>query len=374
MRQHTITEPRRRGGIPRLRPQSSIALLSCGFRPFFLGAGLWATVAMVLWIGLVSGLWQFANAYGDVAWHAHEFLFGYVSAVLTGFLLTAIPNWTGRLPLQGSPLLALCLLWAAGRVAMLATDQIGVVAAAAVDCAYLPTLAAVILREIIVGRNWRNLKVTILVILVALANVVFQVEVLVRGAPDYGLRLGTAAIVGLIMLVGGRITPSFTHNWLTRAGSAKLPAPLDRFDMTAIAIARRRAPVVDRSARLARYRRSAHLRRGRPGGSPWALGRRADVARTDRAYSACRLRLRAVGRLGAGRRDPLAGDHRSDRSAACLDNGCDGHDDARRDDAGDARAHRAQRIRCVINERDLRGRPVRRLGARSGAPAARDVL
>jgi len=115
--------------------------------------------------------------------------------------------------------------------------QIGVVAAAAVDCAYLPTLAAVILREIIVGRNWRNLKVTILVVLLALANVLFQVEVLVRGAPDYGLRLGTAAIVGLIMLVGGRITPSFTHNWLTRAGSAKLPAPLDRFDMTAIAIA-----------------------------------------------------------------------------------------------------------------------------------------
>ena len=237
MRQHTITEPRPHGGIPRLQPQSSIALLSYGFRPFFLGAGLWATVAMVLWIGIVSGLWQFANAYGAVAWHAHEFLFGYVSAVLTGFLLTAIPNWTGRLPLQGSPLLALCLLWAAGRVAMLATDQIGVVAAAAVDCAYLPTLAAVILREIIVGRNWRNLKVTILVVLLALANVLFQVEVLVRGAPDYGLRLGTAAIVGLIMLVGGRITPSFTHNWLTRAGSAKLPASLDRFDMTAIAIA-----------------------------------------------------------------------------------------------------------------------------------------
>jgi uncharacterized protein involved in response to NO len=237
MRQHTITEPRPHGGIPRLRPQSSIALLSYGFRPFFLGAALWATVAMVLWIGLMSGLWQFANAYGAVAWHAHEFLFGYVSAVLTGFLLTAIPNWTGRLPLQGSPLLALCLLWAAGRAAMLATDQIGVVAAAAVDCAYLPTLAAVILREIIVGRNWRNLKVTILVVLVALANVLFQVEVLVRGAPDYGLRLGTAAIVGLIMLVGGRITPSFTHNWLTRAGSAKLPASLDRFDMTAIAIA-----------------------------------------------------------------------------------------------------------------------------------------
>ena len=112
-----------------------------------------------------------------------------------------------------------------------------VVAAAAIDCAYLPTLAAVIVREIIVGRNWRNLKVAILVALLAVANVLFQVEVFVHGAPDYGLRLGTAAIVGLIMLVGGRVTPSFTHNWLKRAGSAKLPAPLDRFDMTAIAIA-----------------------------------------------------------------------------------------------------------------------------------------
>ncbi len=237
MGQHTITEPRPRGGIPRLRRQSTIALLSYGFRPFFLGAGLWATVAMVLWIGLISGHWAFANAYGAVAWHAHELLFGYVSAVLTGFLLTAIPNWTGRLPLQGQPLLALCLLWAAGRVAMLATDQIGVAASAAVDFVYLPTLAAIIVRELIAGRNWRNLKVVILVALLALANVLFQVEVLVSGAPDYGLRLGTAAIIMLIMLVGGRVTPSFTHNWLKREGSAKLPAPLDRFDMAAIAIA-----------------------------------------------------------------------------------------------------------------------------------------
>jgi uncharacterized protein involved in response to NO len=235
--QHTITEPRPRGGIPRLQQQSSIALLSYGFRPFFLGAGLWAAVAMVLWIGLMSGHWAFADAYGAVAWHAHEFLFGYVSAVLTGFLLTAIPNWTGRLPLQGRPLLALWLLWAAGRAAMLATDRIGVAAAILVDCAYLPTLAAVIVREVIAGRNWRNLKVTILVALLALANVLFQVEVLVRGAPDYGLRLGTATIIALVVLVGGRIAPSFTHNWLTRAGSAKLPVPLDRFDMAAIGIA-----------------------------------------------------------------------------------------------------------------------------------------
>jgi len=232
----TITPPRPRGGIPRLRAQS-IPLLSYGFRPFFLGAALWAVSAMVLWIGLLFGRWTFANTYGAVAWHAHEFLFGYVSAVLTGFLLTAIPNWTGRLPLQGRPLLALFLLWCVGRAALLTTDQIGDVAAAAIDCAYLPLLSAVISREIIAGRNWRNLKVTILVAALALANVLFQVEVLVYGAPDYGLRLGCAAIIGLIMLVGGRITPSFTHNWLARQSSTKLPASLDRFDMAAIALA-----------------------------------------------------------------------------------------------------------------------------------------
>ncbi len=226
---------RRRGGIPRLRPEA-IPLLSYGFRPFFLGAALWALAAMVLWIGVISNWWTFAHGYGVLAWHAHELLFGYVSAVLTGFLLTAIPNWTGRLPLQGRPLLALFLLWLAGRIAMLATDQIGIVAAAVIDCTYLLALTAVILREIIAGKNWRNLKVTILVAAMALANILFQAEVLVYGAPDYGIRLGVALIIVLIMLVGGRVTPSFTHNWLARQQSAKLPAPLGRFDMISIGI------------------------------------------------------------------------------------------------------------------------------------------
>jgi len=161
------SEPR--GGIPRLRPES-IALLSYGFRPFFLGAALWACIAMVLWIGLLSGFWTFAIGYGAIAWHAHEFLFGYIAAVMTGFLLTAIPNWTGRLPLQGIPLLALFLLWLAGRVAMLTTDWIGTSAAAIIDCAYLITVTAVITREIVAGSNWRNLRVAVLVVLTAIAG------------------------------------------------------------------------------------------------------------------------------------------------------------------------------------------------------------
>lgn len=236
MSDRTAASSRPPGGIPRLRPEA-IPLLSYGFRPFFLGAALWACVAMMLWIGLLSGSWDFAGRYGAIAWHAHEFLFGYIAAVMTGFLLTAIPNWTGRFPLQGRPLLALFLLWLAGRAAMLLTGAIGIGAAAVIDCAYLVTLTAVIAREIIAGRNWRNLRVAILVSLVALANIVFQAEVLIHGAPVYGLRIAIAAIVGLIMVVGGRITPSFTNNWLARQHSDKRPAPLGRFDVVSIALA-----------------------------------------------------------------------------------------------------------------------------------------
>jgi uncharacterized protein involved in response to NO len=228
------SEPR--GGIPRLRPEP-IALLSYGFRPFFLAAALWACLAMVLWIGLLSGWWTFATGYGVIAWHAHEFLFGYIAAVMTGFILTAIPNWTGRFPLQGKLLLALFALWLAGRAAMLATDEIGTAVAAIVDCTYLVTLTAVITREIVAGSNWRNLRVAVLIGLTAVANIVFQAEVVIYAAPTYGLRLGVAAIVALIMVVGGRITPSFTGNWMTRQGSEKRPAPLGRFDIGSIGLA-----------------------------------------------------------------------------------------------------------------------------------------
>jgi uncharacterized protein involved in response to NO len=120
---------------------------------------------------------------------------------------------------------------------MLATNQIGTGAAAIIDCAYLVILTTVITREIIAGSNWRNLRVAVLVALTAVANVVFQAEVLIYAGPNYGLRLAVAAIVALIMVVGGRITPSFTSNWLTRQGSQKRPAPLGRFDIGSIAFA-----------------------------------------------------------------------------------------------------------------------------------------
>ena len=213
-----------------------IPALSYGFRPFFLGAASWAALAMVLWLGVVTGAWTVAGSYGPVAWHAHELLFGYVSAVAAGFLLTAIPSWTGRLPVRGGPLLVLFLLWAAGRIALLAVDWIGTVAAMAVDALFLVVFALAVIREIVAGRNWRNLKTVALVTVLAAANIGFHAEVYFDGAPDYSVRVAIAAIIGLIMLVGGRLVPSFTRNWLVRQGAARLPASFDRFDITAMVV------------------------------------------------------------------------------------------------------------------------------------------
>jgi uncharacterized protein involved in response to NO len=214
-----------------------VPVLSYGFRPFFLGGAIWAVAAMLLWIGVVTGQWEIATNYGSIAWHAHEFLFGYIGAVIAGFLLTAIPNWTGQLPIRGGPLLILFLLWMAGRISLLVIDQIGNLPAAIVDSLFLLTFALVIFREIVAGRNWRNLKAAALIFLFALADVGFHVETILFGTPDYSLRVGIAVVISLIMLVGGRIVPSFTHNWLARAGANRLPTSFDRFDIVSIFIA-----------------------------------------------------------------------------------------------------------------------------------------
>jgi uncharacterized protein involved in response to NO len=163
-------------------------------------------------------------------------LFGYLSAVITGFLLTAIPNWTGRLPVQGLPLLLLALLWLAGRFAVFFSAGLGWLAAAVVDCAFLLAVAAAAASEIVAGRNWRNLKVLGPVTVLFLANVYFHVEVRFEGASDVSRRLGIGAAIILIMVVGGRIVPSFTRNWLARENPGRLPAPIGRFDVASIVL------------------------------------------------------------------------------------------------------------------------------------------
>ena len=222
--------------IPRLRGFAGPAILSYGFRPFFLFGALYAALAIAIWLPIFFGALELPTAFGPLAWHIHEMLFGYLAAVITGFLLTAIPNWTGRLPLQGMPLLVLVIVWMLGRLAVACSDRIGWVATAAVDCGFLILVALAAGREIISGRNWRNLKVLIPVLVLALSNVGFHIEAH-RGVTLISASTAIAAVVLLIMLIGGRIVPSFTRNWLARQAPGRMPGSLGRFDMLAIAVA-----------------------------------------------------------------------------------------------------------------------------------------
>jgi len=128
-------------------------------------------------------------------------LYGYLPAVVTGFLLTAIPNWTGRLPIQGMPLLALAVVWLVGRVAVTFSAEIGWLLAAIVDVSFLVLVVAA--REIIVGSNWRNLRVVGLVTLLLSGNIAFHLEAHFQGSAEYGARIGITAVVLLLVVIGG---------------------------------------------------------------------------------------------------------------------------------------------------------------------------
>jgi len=220
----------------RRRSFAGPALFSMGFRPFFLAGALWAVVAVLVWLPQFFGELALTTAFQPLDWHAHETLFGYGGAVVTGFLLTAVPNWTGRLPIQGRGLAGLVLLWLAGRAAVLLSAKIGWAAAALVDCAFLLTVCGVIAREIVAGENARNLKVLIFVGLIACANIAFHLEAHVAGDAAHARRFGLAALVALVMLIGGRVIPSFTHTFLARRGPGRLPQTFDRFDAVCLAV------------------------------------------------------------------------------------------------------------------------------------------
>ena len=219
-----------------MKPGHYPAILSYGFRPFFLAGALYAGLAILFWLPLFYGHIDTWSAFAPVDWHVHEMLFGYLAAVITGFLLTAIPNWTGRLPVQGLPLLALVLLWLAGRLAIFFSADIGWLAAAVADCAFLLAVAASAATEIVAGRNWRNLKVLLPVTVLFAANAAFHAEAHFDGVTDISRRLGLGAVIVLIMIVGGRIVPSFTRNWLVRENPGRLPVPVSRFDAVAIGL------------------------------------------------------------------------------------------------------------------------------------------
>ncbi len=208
-------------------------ILSYGFRPFFVAGALYAALSIPLWLAALFLGHVRTGVFVGAAWHAHEMIFGYLGAVIAGFILTAVPNWTGRLPISGGPLFVLVAVWAAGR--LMAFLPVEPVVAAVIDLAFPVMLAGAIWREIAVGRNYRNIPVAALVSLFATANLLDYLGVVVPMLGGYGIRLALGTAATLIALIGGRITPSFTRNWMVRGQMQPLPAPMGWLDQIALA-------------------------------------------------------------------------------------------------------------------------------------------
>lgn len=211
------------------------ALFTQGFRPFFLAAGLWAAIALALWTYMLLTGWVVPSRFDPLTWHIHEMLFGFVTAAIAGFLLTAIPNWTGRLPVRGIPLALLAGLWLLGRIVCLVSAHVPAWIAIMADMSFPVFLVGVIAREIIAGKNWRNLVVVAPVSVLGIANLLMHLEAHGVGVPPgLGWRLGLAAIILLVSIMAGRIVPSFTRNWLAKRPGSALPASHGLIDKIAL--------------------------------------------------------------------------------------------------------------------------------------------
>ncbi|NJN36227.1 MAG: NnrS family protein [Nitrospiraceae bacterium] len=209
------------------------AFLSYGFRPFFLGGALFTSLAVLAWVAIFAGGVSLDFLYPPREWHVHEMLFGYLPALIAGFLLTAMPNWTDRMPLRGAPLLAMFLLWLAGRL-LVAVPLAGASVAAVVDGAFLVLLATYVWREIMAAGSWDRAPIGILVSLYAVTNILFHLSAL-RGAPtDFPERLALSVMTLMLTVIGGRLAPTFAREYLTDQKIAPLPGVFSQVDGVAI--------------------------------------------------------------------------------------------------------------------------------------------
>ncbi len=214
----------------------SPVILQRGFRVFFLGAAVWAALAMAVYMASLSGLQVIAPSFSIINWHVHEFLFGYTGAVIAGFLLTAVPNWTRRPPIAGLRLLFLFAVWVAGRLAIAWSGYLGTGAVATIDLAFPAFLIVFIARELVAAGNYRNFRVLALLALFMAADATFLYEAALAGTGAYAVRAGLAVVLTLIMLIGGRIIPAFTRNWMAQHHETALPEPFGRYDGLTIGV------------------------------------------------------------------------------------------------------------------------------------------
>ena len=197
--------------LSRARPASTgFALWNLGFRPFYLLASGFAALSIALWVAKYTGLLPAAYVRSP-AWHGHEMVYGYTVAVVAGFLLTAVRNWTAQPTPSGAPLMALAALWVAGRLLVLTPFD---TVAAVVNAAFPVAVAVGIGIPIVRSRNRRNYFFVALLALLGLAVLAFHLAH--RAALPWperaNLQVGLDVVLFIMAVMGGRVIPMFTNN------------------------------------------------------------------------------------------------------------------------------------------------------------------
>lgn len=220
-------------------PRNPPLILQEGWRVFFMAAGLYAVVALGVWLVWASGLADLPFAPGPIAWHAHEMVFGFAFAAIAGFFLTAVPNWTGARPASSRVITLLAGLWLAGRIAVWFAMLLPAWLVALVDLAFLPALAATMLAQLLVRPKPQNLMFLGVLTLAWLANLLVHLDWTgLAGTESQGIRGGLLTVCAMIAVLGGRVTPAFTRNALLRANpGAEVPVSRPRIDMAGIVLA-----------------------------------------------------------------------------------------------------------------------------------------
>ncbi len=209
--------------------QPTAALLfEGGFRIFFLSAAFYSALIMVLWILDLSGTTEFLGTFSLLPgslWHAHELIFGFIMAVVAGFLTTAVPGWADSPRIRGAELAFLYGLWVLGRLAVLFSEVLPMLLSSLIDLAFIPILVWIIAKRIIAKKLWRNMGFIPLLLLIFTGNLLVWLEMLAftTVSATTGIRLAIGLLVLMTILIGGRVTPVFTGNWLKRHNMKPLP-------------------------------------------------------------------------------------------------------------------------------------------------------
>ena len=215
---------------------SKFALFNYGFRPFFLLAGLYAVIAMLIWLMIhMTGFWPIDSA-TSYLWHAHEMLFGFVGAAIAGFLLTAVPSWTGQRGFCGWPLIILVMVWLGGRIVLPFYGYISSVLIAFVDLAFFPVLGFLLAPSLLRGKS-RNLVFLLFLLFLFSANLIFHMALAQNNVAfaSFGLLFGINIILLIITIIGGRIVPAFTLSAIRRTDDTFVIMPFPALDRIAIA-------------------------------------------------------------------------------------------------------------------------------------------